>query len=262
MKYYASLLALAVITASCTHVYYAPNTANAPLLSEKGETRINALYSAGGVSEFSGGELQLAHAVTKNFALMVNGMAVSRSDEITDWDFNSGTTGSHTEKGHGSYMEFAGGYFTTFDKSKKFVVETFGGVGIGTAKNDYDFGDHSKVNSTKIFLQPSLGYKSAHFEMAFVPKLSFVNWTVKESRVSNQTDNDAQEIAAIENKPRFVAFEPALLLRAGGKNFKAQASLSFSNTQSTTNGGYRTDGLIEGLNASVGISINLKPNKK
>lgn len=262
MKYYAYLLALAAITASCTHVYYAPNTANAPLLSEKGETRINALYSAGGVSEFSGGELQVAHAISKNFGLMVNGMAVSRSDEITDWDFNSGTTGSHTEKGNGSYIEFAGGYFKALDRSKKIIFETYGGLGTGTAKNDYDFGDHSKVNSTKIFIQPSIGYRSNYFEMAVVPKLSFINWTVKESRVSNQTDNDAQEIAAIENKPRFFAFEPALLLRAGGKDLKAQASLSFSNTQSTTDGGYRTDGLIEGLTASIGISINLKPNKK
>lgn len=262
MKYYASLLALAAITASCTHVYYAPNTANAPLLSKKGETRINALYSAGGVSEFSGGELQVAHAISKNFGLMANGMAVSRSDEITDWDFYSGTTGSHTEKGNGSYMEFAGGYFRTLDKNKKFVFETYGGFGVGTAKNEYDFGDHSKVNSTKIFLQPSLGYKSVHFEMAVVPKVSFINWNVKESLISNQSNSDAGAIAAIKSKPHFVAFEPALLLRAGGKDFKAQASLSFSNTQASSGTGYRTDDLIEGLNASIGISINLKPNKK
>jgi hypothetical protein len=262
MKRYTSLLVLVIMTASCTHVYYAPNTANAPLLSEKGETRINALYSAGGVSEFSGGELQVAHAIGKNFGLMVNGMAVSRSDEITDWDFNSGTTASHTEKGNGSYIEFAGGYFTTLDKSKKIVFETYGGFGAGSAKNDYDFGDYSKVNSAKIFIQPSIGYRTNYFEMAVVPKVSFINWNIKEKRISNQGNSDAGEIVAIESKPHFVAFEPALLLRAGGKDFKAQASLSFSNTQSSSGSGYRTDDLIEGLNASIGISINLRPNKK
>lgn len=260
MKFNTCLLGLAVISASCTHVYYAPNTANAPLLSEKGETRINALYSAGGVSEFSGGELQLAHAISKNVGLMVNGMAVSKSEEITDWSFNSGTTGSHTEKGNGSYIEFAGGYFKTFDKSKKLVFETYGGIGFGTANNDYSFSAHSKVNSTKFFLQPSIGYKLRYFEMAVVPKVSFVNWNVKEARISNQSDNDAQEIAAIQSKPHFVAFEPALLLRAGGKDFKAQATLSFSNGPSGS--GYMMDDLIETLNASIGISINLKPIKK
>jgi hypothetical protein len=262
MKLYTSLFAFAILTASCTHVYYAPNTANAPLLSEKGETRMNALYSAGGVSEFTGGELQFAHAVSKNFGVMMNGMSVSRTDEVSTWDLDPNwnfASETHTEKGKGSYIEFAGGYFKTLDNKRKWLFETYGGFGIGTANNDYGFGDHSKVNSNKIFIQPSLGYKSKYFEMAFVPKISFINWKMKESNLSNSNNEYLKtDLSTIEEKPHFTSFEPALLLRGGGANFKVQASLSYSKVQS----GATYQDLVEDLNASIGISINLKPAKK
>lgn len=264
MKLYTFLFAFALFIASCTHVYYAPNTANAPLLSEKGETRINALYSAGGASEFTGGELQFAHAVHKNFALMVNGMAVSRSDEVSTWRLDPNwnvVTEHHTEKGKGSYIEFASGYFKTLDKKRKWVFETYGGFGVGSANNDYGFGDHSKVNSTKIFIQPSFGYKTKYFEMAFVPKLSFVNWELKEKSVSH-TNNDylRADFTSIENHPHFALFEPSWLLRAGGALFKVQAAVSYSGVSMGSSA--PVGDLTEDLNASIGISINLKPSKK
>ena len=260
MKSSTFLIAVAILLASCAHVYYAPNTANAPLLSEKGETRINGLVAEGATSEFSGGELQLARAITNSFGVMVNGMTASRTDEVTDWSLWY-PTGSHTEKGTGSYLEFGGGYFKTLDERKRLLFETYGGIGFGSVNNDYGYSDHSKVNVTKLFVQPSFGYKSNYFEVAFVPKFSFVDWTVKESQISgtgNKYVND--DLNVVKQNPHFLTFEPALLLRAGGRNVKFQTSLSISSIRS--NQAYQMTNLVEDANLSFGISVNIKPKKR
>lgn len=256
MKQLSFLVILTITLTSCYHVYYAPNTANAPLLSEKGETRINALYANGADTEFDGGELQLAHAVSKNFGVMTNIFFAGKSETVTNYS----TNGSHIEKGNGSYAEFAGGYFKSFDKSKRWIGELYGGFGFGGVNNDYGFNDHSKVAISKMFIQPAFGYKSPYFEFAFVPKLSFINWKVKQKIISPQNNSANDELRVIEGKKNFVAFEPALLLRGGGKNFKLQLGLSFSNFKST-DVLYSVE-LVETLNGSIGISINLKSVKK
>lgn len=256
MKHYTNfLLMITIAIVSCTHVYYSPNAANAPLLSEKGETRINALYSSGNISEFDGGELQYAQAINKNFGLMINGMAAGKSDNWTDYSGSS--TSYHTEKGNGSYIEFAGGYFKNFDQKKKCIGEVYAGFGSGSVKNDYGDGN-SKVNIFKYFIQPDIGYKSKYFEAAFVPKVSVINWKVKESNVTN-SDIKA-DLNYIASRKSFVAFEPAILLRAGAKNVKFQFEMSFSNFNAAS--AFYSYDLIETLNSSIGISINLKPIKK
>lgn len=257
LKLLTILIGLAVTFASCTHVYYAPNTANAPLFTEKGETRINGLVAEGGESQFSGGELQVAHAITNSFGVMVNGMSVSRSEQVDRFSWG-GSYPTHIESGKGSYVEFAGGYFKGLDKSKRVVFETYGGIGFGGVNNDYGYGNYSKVNITKLLIQPSLGYKSKYFETAIVPKLSFVNWHVKESRFSGS--NHEQALTSIESKPNLVAFEPALVLRAGAKDVKFQ--LSFSTSALVGSGRDKVNGLTEDLNVSFGMSVNLRPKTK
>ncbi len=252
-QFYASLIIAAITCCSCHHIYYAPNTANAPQLSEKGETRINALYTAGGYSEFQGGELQFAHAVSKNIGVMLNGFAAGKTENVTRFLSNR----SHVEKGSGAYIEGAGGYFMTLDTKRKWIADIYGGMGLGSVKNDYGFGDNSKVGITKVFVQPSIGFKSTNFEIAFVPKLSLVNWKVTESKISS-SENDAirAEMTAIKSDPSFIAFEPASILRAGGKNFKVQVGFSFSSCN--TADALFQNGPTEPITAHLGISINLK----
>ncbi len=252
-----ALLVTSFCLTSCYHVYYAPNTANAPLLSQKGETKINALYANGGDSEFQGGEFQFAHAVNKNFGVMTNVFFAGKSETVSDYLTNA----THIEKGNGSYIEFAGGYFKNFDERKRWIGELYGGIGFGSVKNDYGFGDHSKVGLSKGFIQPAVGYKAPNFEIAFVPKVSFINWKVRENNINSQENISVKdEMKAIDGKKNFVAFEPALLLRGGGKGFKLQLGLSFSNYKPTD--AFYSEGLIETLNGSIGISIDLKPVKK
>ena len=257
MKLILLLGVISIGTVSCHHVYYAPNTPNAPQLSEKGETRVNALYASGGDSEYKGGELQFAHAVTSKVGIMVNGFTAGKSETITDI---SGSN-SHMEKGSGGYLEFAGGLFTTLDPKKKWVADIYGGFGFASIKNDYGFGDRAHTGFNKFFVQPSIGYKSRNFEFALVPRVSFVSWKVKTATINSTESQDARdEINALKGDPSFVAFEPALMARAGGENVKFQAGLAFSSFRAS---GYFIDyELGETLNASIGISVNLKPGKK
>jgi len=254
MKNLIKSLLVATSLTSCYHVYYSPNTANAPLLTEKGETKINAMYSTGGNSEFNGGEFQVAHAAGKHFALMTNVFFAAKSEETSDW------YGNHAvEKGNGSYFEFAAGTFERLDPKKKLIGEVYGGVGFGSAKNDYGNDNSSKVNNTKFFIQPSIGYKSKYFEAAFVPKMSYITWKVNEANFNQQGNNDKEEIDAIRGKRAFFSFEPALVFRGGAEAIKVQTALSFSSI--AANSGYQYSDLIELLNASIGISINIRQEK-
>ena len=258
MKKVSGLVLLIISLTSCHHVYYAPNTANAPLLSEKGETRINAFYTSGSDSDFGGGEIQAATAVSKNIGVMANFFSAGKSEVIRSY-YNR--YDSHTERGEGSYAEFAAGYFKNFDKSKRWIGEVYSGFGVGNVKNDYGFGDHSKVGIFKTFIQPAIGYKAPYFEIAFVPKVSFINWKVKDSSIHSQENISVKnEINTIVKKKNFVAFEPAVLIRVGGKNFKIQLGLSFSDYKSTDI--YYSKDLIETLNTSLGFSINFNTKKK
>ena len=250
MKCIPALLVMAMSLSSCYHVYYAPNTANTPLFSEKGEARINALYAAGGDSEFQGGELQFAYAPAKNVGFMVNGFAGGKSEN----------TGDYYEKGNGSYGEVAIGYFSAMDQRKRWIGEIYGGIGLGTANNDYGMNDRSKVNSTKLFMQPAVGFKTPNFEVAFAPRLSLVNWKVKENNITHQENSDATtDLNYIRGESSFFAFEPALILRGGGETVKFQGALSFSNHHASS---FYEEGLTETLTASIGVSFNIKPGRK
>jgi hypothetical protein len=258
MKRMIPLLIISAGMMSCHHVYYAPNTANAPMLSEKGETRVNALYSTGMDSEFDAFEFQFARAVSGDMGIMVNGFTGGKSEKIPDYYGNSA---DHMESGNGSYIELAGGYFRSLDERKRWIAEVYGGTGFGFVKSDYGFRDYSKVGVTKFFIQPSMGYKAPHFELALVPKISYVNWRVKQDKITSQESQEARDdMQALRTDPSFFAFEPALLLRGGGKNFKLQAALSICNFKSSTSS--YADHLAESVNLSLGVSINIKPKKK
>ena len=252
MKRIICLALILISFSSCYHVYYSPNTPNAPQLTEKGETRINGHYISGGDSEFEGGEIQVAHAVSDKVGLMLNGFFAGREESNED---------DLMENGKGSYVEFAAGSFTTMGNNDRLVADLYLGGGLGSVKSDYARGDISKVNVKKFFLQPSLGYKSNHFEFAVVPRFGVVNWKVKEDNIRTpENSNHKDELDHINRNPNFFVFEPALVVRGGAENFKLQASFCYSANKNTdiVNEG----GIAESLVASLGVSFNIRPGKK
>lgn len=260
MKRLLLLVMAAFSLSSCYHVYYAPNTPNAPLLTQKGETRANAIFTGGFISRATGGELQVATALTNHTAVMVNGYAAGHKEHVEEDFWSWGTVPNHAEEGHGAYLEAGAGYFNSPDPRNGWIGEVYGGYGVGTVTNDYGFADHSKVNCSKLFLQPAIGFRAEYMEVALVPRISYVHWTIKDSSIRNLNNADHRKsLATIAADPSLMTFEPAFVIRAGWENVKAQMSLALSTNR--RNAGPDTDNLIEGMTASVGVSFTLSPKK-
>lgn len=247
MKHNLLLALTCLLCTSCYHAYYSPNTAHVPLLSQKGEGKLTASIGTGANTEYTSGELQLAFAATKNLGFMVNGFTATKSEETED----------NHEKGSGSYIEAAPGLFMPISRNGKWRAELYAGAGTGSVTNNYGVPSSSKVGVTKAFLQPAIGYKSTNLEVAFAPKMSFINWKVKEDRVLADRDSyDKTEVDYISQQTRFTAFEPSLIIRAGGENVKVQLGITYSFTN------IKEYELTEELLLSVGIAFGFGQKKK
>ena len=253
MKYIIMLILYSSLT-SCYHVYYAPNTLNTPLLSEKGEMRVNALFTSGRESDYLGGELQAAYAILKNWAVMFNAITAGRTLK-TDY-----ISRDYIERGSGSYAEFGGGYFKPISKNHQWEFEVYGGFGGGSVKNDYALNDHSQVGLTKFFIQPAIGLKNKYYEFSVGTRLGLINWKVKENNIQHsENDYEKRAMMWIQDKPSFFVLEPGMMFRAGNKNVKAQ--LGFTLGSSYRSGIFDFVDLTESFNLNVGISYNFHKQK-
>jgi len=220
---------------SCARYYYAPNSVNIPLLSE-GEAKINVQYSTGSISD--GFECQSAFAVSSHFGGMVNMMV---NESSTDVYFESEATT------HMSFIEAGAGYFTPI-KSTDFIFETYGGIGTGGVRNEYDPGN-STVRFTKLFLQPNIGYKINHFEVGVGSRLSWTKHNVITPLPPNS--EDYIELEGLKNNPVSVFWEPGIALRAGFRKFMLQLQLTKSVNLNHTKDAFTQ----EDANFSIGFNI-------
>src|SRR3954468_1756113 len=240
------LIISTVIFCSCSHVYYSPNSSNVPLFKEKGETRINGYYSLGnaGLDEIKGAEIQAAYAVGKNFGIMFNTAFMGASEGNV----------SQKDAGHGSLVEAGAGYFKPLPNN--FVFETYSGLGLGGVTNEYSTRGSSKVNFTKFFVQPSIGYSVKNFDIGFASKLSFVNMKIGNTNFMGQDDPyDTHDIEDIKANPNSLLWEPSFFLRVGFKTVKAQ--FQYTPSVNLTNKTLLQSGAV----LSAGISISLSPKK-
>ncbi len=187
---------------NCVHYYYAPNAHNVPLLKEKGDTKLTLAISGG--DEFTGFEAQFATAVSEKIGVMGNFIHASgESDSDRD-----------AESGSGYLFEVGAGYFKPI--GRKFVFETYSGLGIGSATNKYDPGT-SKVKFTRIFLQPSFGFTTKGFDIALSSRFAGLNY---HSIDANSYDD--HDLEYIRDHKFSVLFEPALTIRGGWEETKFQ----------------------------------------
>jgi len=249
-KTFFTLIPALILFSSCAHYYYAPNTANVPLLKEKNDMRINAGFSGG--DEFEGGDLQFAYAVSPHVGVMVNGLVGGKSEE----DSYGGK-----QSGKGSYGEIGVGYFTAFTEKKLFVFEVYGGAGIGETHHEYGTPNvTSKVSATKFFVQPSIGYtaKKGRFELALGSRFSGVTLKVKE--MSNLVHEDMnsyyEDLDYVRNRAFSMMWEPSVRVSMGSKDVKFYFSFTRSFNLSNS--------LLpqEPYNASMGIRLTVNTGKK
>ncbi|MBP7239762.1 MAG: hypothetical protein KBA14_06020 [Saprospiraceae bacterium] len=215
----ALLISSSFLFMSCARYYYAPNSANIPLLSEK-EAKINAQYAAGTVSK--GFECQSAFAISRHFGGMINTMI--GGSNYDEFEFNSGETRT-------KYIEIGPGYFTPIHGTS-LVFETYGGIGTGGVKNKYYSGGDSKVSFTKLFVQPSIGVKRKGFEFGISSRVSWIHQKLASSSVS-ETHPEYLTLVDISKHPESFLWEPGLVLRLGGEKFLAQ--LQYTHSANLTN---------------------------
>ena len=154
MKSYILLIVIAlsyILTfTSCSPVYI-PNVAPTPMLSEKGDAKLDLNY---GVSGF---DPQLAYAVTDHLGILVN---ASFAD--TDGSRDSGYYHRH------NFIELGAGYFNKIGEKGLFSI--YGGVGFGDISSSYSSGIINNpdldTRQFRFFIQPSLGIKTDVYEGA------------------------------------------------------------------------------------------------
>lgn len=233
------LLLLPLLLTSCTHYYYAPTTANIPLLREKNEARINANYYI--TDEATGGELQFAYATGKRTAFMVNILTASSHGDLL-----SSATYRNAPSGYGRYAELGYGFFSPVPNSK-WIFETYAGIGTGGVTNWYATTEKSKVRISKFFVQPSLGWRSKYFEIGFSNRFAFANLKVKEN-----TSHFNEEVEYIKTRSSAFLVEPAMLIRFGLKHVKI--SLNYTHSANLSNNWQQeTTAVSAGLSIPFGI---------
>jgi hypothetical protein len=154
---FATLVFFSLFQTSCAPAYV-PNVINTPMLSNQGE------FQAGIYSGTSGFDLLLSYALTDHLGIMANGSFQNTNEENT------------VEYHRHAFVEFAPGYYTNMGDAGRF--EVWGGYGFGSLEANYNDGtwsNFSKVNSSRIFLQPSIGATTRYFDASIATRFVFLN---------------------------------------------------------------------------------------
>lgn len=198
MKTIFFVLAVALMLASCAPVYV-PNARNAPLFTKAGEFQ-------GSVQFINGIDAQGAVAVTNNIGLMGNfSYANNKSPDPDDLD------DYHRHK----FFEGGIGYF---QNEGKWCYEIFAGYGRGegSSYDEYDFwtnnGDPIMATGKfeRYFIQPAFGLNKKVMHVAFVPRISLVDF--------NEFSSDDAVAPYIANDDPKVFLEPAVIGRVNLMN--------------------------------------------
>ena len=238
---FCRLTVFLMLTAGCTHYYYAPNMHNVPLFQQKEELHLNLSGSAG--NEFSAGELQAAYAPADHFGIMVNGFLVDRKQNTED------------EYGRGYLVEGGAGTFVLLDSN--LIFESWLGLGYGKVENGYGNASASVLQFNRYFFQPSLGYTSDYFDFAVSLRFSGLRYNdIRLTGTLVQRDHD--EIEYINRNPFSLIIEPAFTLRVGWEYLKFQGQFGYS--RNITNPELKQEEL--NLNVGLYITISDKYSKK
>jgi len=232
MKHWpVSVLLPFILLAGCAPVYV-PNVRNAPLFTKAGEFQGAMTYGSGDL------DLQAAVAVTNNFALMGNYSYGNR---------NTDSVNQHNYHKH-KFYEGAIGYYKN---DKSFCFEIFLGYGQGEASS---FGDYYIFSTTnpqlargkfnRFFLQPSFGFNKKVVNVAFTPRVSWVDFAEFSSISSTKT---------LDLSPR-IFFEPAVTARFNFLDNRFFGTVQIG-VATPINGDVIFD--YEGLNIATGLGIRL-----
>ncbi len=235
MKKPTLLLWLVLLLATSCAPLYRSTVVNTPLFQEKGSFQGSVHTGTHGT------DAQGAYAITDNVFVLANGSWFDSTDEN---DTTDETYSKH------SLAELGAGYVHTF--ADQGVVEVAGGYGNGKVKgyNSYWSDDADIVTGRmhKLFFQPSIGATGDVGDVAFSPRLVWLD----HYNIESNTDNKA-----LANSKSFDAFfEPSITGRVGYKFVKFQAQLGLSLPVSSSSVPYDYQPLL----FSIGVHFDLERN--
>ena len=110
-----------------------------------------------------------------------------------------------------NYVEASFGYFTPIQEN--LVFELYPGIGVGNARNEIllidTFHNYTNTSFTKLFLQPSIGYKLNKFEVAFSARATYLNFYI----IEHDIPLDKLELVGLHQlEKEYFNFEPAVSL--------------------------------------------------
>ena len=231
------IILLAFYGMACSPKYYVPNSVNAPLIREKGETSITAAGRAGQY------EFQVGYGVANNIGILANGSFYSPKNE------------ENGDGGSGNFFEVGGGFFTPVKDD--FLFDIYGLFGAGKMENHFPSSVAIHPNTTgkinaniiRYGVQPGFGYISEYFSASINPRLLFLNYNNIEGSVIYA---GVDEVKYLTENNKHVLFEPALTLRGGLEKIKIQTQIGYS--LNLTDRSFRQD---EGW-LTVGLNFNFK----
>jgi hypothetical protein len=209
-------LFLAVLLCSCSHYYYVTNVQNVPLFKEKNEFRFTGAYGEG--DESGSIEAQASYSVTDHIGVMADFMSVKGGDV------------SGRNYGKGNYFEGAIGYYRPTGESG--VFEIYGGAGGSSQHHEYSNSDNSEyrgsaeVSFLKLFVQPSFGITLDFCDVAFSTRIGSLSYFNIENKITGDV-GEYQDLYTVTEKNHFI-LEPAITLRGGWKNIKAQFQVGYA----------------------------------
>lgn len=235
----ASLLTLT----ACAPKYYSSNSQSVPLFTDKGQAAVSAAVNP----ELHRAEARGALAVSDRVAVQGNAALYFPPDE----ENGNGGKGGLIEGGAGIFLPL----------TPNIVYETWGLLAYGGVENrfpgsvDDNPGTDGRLNANlmRVALQPAIGYKMPWFEAAASARVAMLNYfKVRGNLVTSEGD---QQDYLRDHSQQFLV-EPAITLRAGWPQVKAEAQLGFSVNMG--DGGFPQDDNW----ASLGVVYFFDPSRR
>lgn len=237
MNITAALLATIFFTACETPRYaYSPSAHNVPVITQKGDGKIGAVYSTNISGEQSfdnervhtasnGLDVQGAYALSDNWAI--------QASHFQRWERTTGGPDSATIKYRRNLTELGGGYYFPMNTKKTAFLQVFGGGGFGrfsfTDQSVYgDFFHQSDI--LKFYIQPAFVFRSkGSFSTSIAIRGSIVKFNSIKTNY-NPSELNTYRLNNIEGRAKFF-LEPAFVSSFGFKNlpglrFEFQGSFS------------------------------------
>lgn len=240
---YAFFLIALLVFSGCSQHFYTPTNQNVLNFSEKGDAAVSGFVD---FNECSG--LNLGYAITNHIALSTDFKYFEKKED-----------GAYRNDSYMWDNELI--LFNKQDARKGYFIEAINlGYGIGEiARNSGYYG----INATRMFAQPSIGYKIKGFEFAFSLRLASMKYDIRPGYDWNPDPNGQtleQRFGTPRDGGRYLFTEPALTFGYGFKAIRFRVQKSWASHNSGDDFEYINNNMA--ISLSVNFNTIRRPNKE